>query len=121
MSFASKHNKEKLFNVDTTDMEYMSMGEAFNKYGKNAVYVVGALYINTKGKYDDAPVAAVGADNGEWFMLNLPAHMTDECRDILNDSDDIADINAGKVGLKLYPYHSKQYNRDCFSANWVDM
>ena len=31
MSFASKHNKEKLFDVDTTGMEYMSMGDAFNK------------------------------------------------------------------------------------------
>ena len=100
MSFASKHNKEKLFNVDTTGMEYMSMMEAFYKYGKDAVYVVGALYINTKGKYDDAPVVAVGADNGDWFMLNLPSHMTDECREILNDADDIAGINAGKVGLK---------------------
>ena len=121
MSFASKHNKEKLFNVDTTDMEYISMGEAFNKYGKNAVYVVGALYINTKGMYADAPVVAVGTNNGDWFMLNLPAHMTDECREILNDVDDIADINAGKVGLKLYPYHSDKHNKDCFGVNWVDM
>ena len=47
--------------------------------------------------------------------------MTEECREILNDADDIADIKAGKVGLKLYPYHSTQYNKDCFSANWVDM
>ena len=121
MSFASKHNKEKLFNVDTTGMEYMSMGDAFNKYGKDAVYVVAALYINTKGIYDDSPVVAAGANNGDWFMLNLPAHMTEECREILNDADDIADINAGKVGLKLYPYHSTQYNKDCFGANWIDM
>ena len=121
MSFASKHNKEKLFNIDTTGMEYMSMGEAFNTYGKDAIYVVGALYINTKGMYDDTPVAVVGTGHGRWFMLNLPAHMTDECRDILHDPDDIADINAGKVGLKLNPYHSNQYNKDCFGANWVDM
>ena len=121
MSFASKHNKEKLFNVDTTGMDYMSMGDAFNKYGKDAVYVVAALYINTKGIYDDAPVAVVGAEHGDWFMLNLPAHMTDDCREILKDADDIADINAGKVGLKLYPYHSDQYNKDCVGANWVDM
>lgn len=121
MSFASKHNKEKLFNVDTTDMEYMSMAEAFYKYGKDAVYVVGALYINTKGIYGDAPVVAVGANNGDWFMLNLPAHMTDECKEILSDVDDIMDIKAGKVGLKLYPYHSDKHNKDCFGANWVDM
>ena len=68
MSFASKHNKEKLFNVDTTGMEYISMGDAFNKYGKDAVYVVAALYINTKGIYDDDPVVAAGANNGDWFL-----------------------------------------------------
>ena len=120
MSFAKRHNKERMFDVDTEGLEYFKPVEAYASYGKNAVYKVEALYINKGGKYDDAPVAVVSCE-GVQFMLNLPAHTTTEVTEILSSREDIDDIKAGKVGLKLYPYHSKTYNKDCYGVTWVDL
>lgn len=98
----------------------MKPEEAFNKYGKDAVYRLDALFINRKGNYDDAPVAVVTTNNDQ-FMLNMPAHMTEEVEKILADSTDIKDIKSGKVGIKLRPYHQKKFNRDCFGQEFVDI
>ena len=120
MSFAKKHNKERLFDVETEGLPYLKPADVYEQYGKNAVYAVEALYINKGGKYDDAPVAVVKCGKDR-FMLNMPSHMTEDVTSILSDIDDIADIKHGKVGLKLYPYHSKTYNKDCYGMTWVDL
>lgn len=120
MSFAEKHNKARIFEIETEGLEYLKPEEAFNKYGKDAVYKLDALFINRKGNYDDAPVAVVTTNNDK-FMLNMPAHMTEEVEKILEDSTDIKDIKSGKVGIKLRPYHQKKFNRDCFGQEFVDI
>ena len=120
MSFAEKHNKTRIFEIETEGLEYLSPEEAFNEYGKEAVYRLDALFINRKGMYDDAPVAVVAINNYR-FMLNMSAHMTEEVEKILEDSADIKDIKAGKVGIKLRPYHQKKFNRDCFGQEFVDI
>lgn len=120
MSFAEKHNKTRIFEIETEGLEYLKPEEAFNKYGKDAVYRLDALFINRKGNYDDAPVAVVTTNNDQ-FMLNMPAHMTEEVEKILADSADIKDIKSGKVGIKLRSYHQKKYNRDCFGQEFVDI
>ena len=120
MSFAKRHNKERKFDVETEGLEYLKPVEAFSSYGKNAVYEVQALYINKSERYDDAPVCVVEIYLDR-FMLNLPSHLTEECLNILSSEEDINDIKAGKVGLKIYPYHSKTYNMDCYGVTWVDI
>lgn len=120
MSFASKHNKKRIFDIETEGLDYVSMEDAFNAYGKNATYRIDALYINTKGKFDDAPVAVVTIDNNR-VMLNMPSHMTDEVNAIIADEEDIDTIKAGKAGLKIRPYHQKTYNKDCFGCEFVDL
>ena len=96
MSFAKKHNKERLFEVETEGLPYLKLEEVYGQYGKNAVYRVDALYINRGGKYDDAPVAVVQCGKDR-FMLNMPSHMTGAVEDILSDTDDIADIRKHKI------------------------
>ena len=120
MSFAEKHNKTRIFEIETEGLEYLKPEEAFNKYGKEAVYRLDALFINRKGVYDDAPVAVVTTNNDQ-FMLNMPAHMTEEVEKILADSADIKDIKSGKVGIKLRPYQQRKLNRDCFGQEFVDI
>ena len=120
MSFAEKHNKTRIFEIETEGLEYLKPEEAFNKYGEEAVYRLAALFINRKGNYDDAPVAVVTTNNDQ-FMLNMPAHMTEEVEKILADSTDIKDTKSGKVGIRLRPYHQKKFNRDCFGQEFVDI
>ena len=120
MSFAKKYNKERLFEVDNEGIEYVSGEDLLNKYGKNTVYDVSALYISKAGLYGDSPIARVTVGN-ETCLLNMPKHMTDVVKDILSDLASINDIRNRKVGIKLYPYHSDNYNKDSVGVEWVDL
>lgn len=127
MSFAKKYNKERLFEVDNDGIEYASGEELINTYGKNTVYEVSALYISKAGLYGDSPIARVTVssypvdDNDYTYLLNMPKHMTDVVNDILSEPASVNDIRNRKVGIKLYPYHSNSYNRDCVGVEWVDL
>lgn len=116
MSFAKKYNKEKKFNIDTTGFNYASLADLYNNNGEKAVYPLTAIYINTKGKYQDAPVFAT-----DEFFVNIPSHMIDSANEILKDDVAINDINNGKVGFQIYAYRNNRYSKDCYGVNFVDM
>lgn len=115
-SFASKFNKTRKFDFDTNGFEFASMSDLFNQNGKDYVYPIRALFINTKGKYADNPVIATDS-----FLVDFPSHMTETCREILADEGAVAAINAGKVGFRLYTYLQKKYNRQCYGVEFVDV
>ena len=114
--FASKYNRARKFNVDTNNFEYQSLADLYNNNGKEMVYPLTAIYINSKSKFGEAPVLATND-----CFVNAPSHMLDVARDILADDEAIADINNGKVGFEIYIYHNDKFNRDCFGVNFVDM
>lgn len=115
-SFASRFNKGRKFDVDTNGFQYASLADLFNANGKDFIYPVTAIYINTKGKYADAPVIATDS-----CFVNCPAHMCDTAREILSDVEAIEAINSGRVGFQIYTYTQAKYNRECFGINFVDM
>lgn len=115
-SFASRFNKGRKFDIDTNGFQYASLADLFNANGADYVYPVRAIYINTKGKYNDAPVIAT-----DDCFVNCPSHMCETAREILTDDEAIADINGGKVGFQIYTYTQTKYNRDCFGINFVDV
>ena len=117
-SFSKRYNTERLFDINTDDFEYISLEELYNQSGgdENLAYEIRGVYINTKGHYDDAPVLAI---NG-WYV-NLPAHLTSQCKEMLNDRECIKAINEGKCGFTIYKYHKKRYDRDCYSVQWIDI
>lgn len=129
MSFAKKYNKERLFEVDNEGLKYASGKYLLDKYGKNAVYEVSALYISKAGLFEDSPIARVTAPSyllGAGYkdytcLLNMPKHMTDVVKEILTDKASINDIRNRKVGIKLHPYHSDYYNKDFVGVEWVDL
>lgn len=132
-SISKKYNKEKLFKINTDGFEYISLEDLYKERESNVViedfedpeevkeiveetiYQVRGIYINTKGLYDDAPVVALDS-----AYVNLPAHMTQICREILSDPQAIAAINAGRVGFTIYAYEKPQYHKTCYSVRWVD-
>lgn len=118
MSFASKFNKGNRFSIDTTGYNYKKMSDVVADNGFEPVYTVAALYINTKGKFDDHPVAVLPQIEA---LVDLPSHMTETVRGILADPEAVADIEAGKVGIKFESYNSKTYNRECLGCRWIDL
>ena len=114
--FASKFNKQRKFDVDTSKFQYESLADLFNSNGKDKVYPLTAIYINTKSKYGAAPVLAT--DN---CFVNAPSHMLDTAKEILADDEAVAAINNGEVGFTIYPYTAEKFNRDCFGVNFVDI
>ena len=116
MKLANRYNKARKFSVDTTGYEYRKLADLFMENGAGAVYTVRGIYINTKTKFNDAPVIAT-----DGFFVNLPSHMTETAREILGDNEFIDAINAGKIGFTVHEYTQKKYNRVCYGINFVDI
>ena len=114
MSFASRHNKGAIdWNIKTDGFEYKKREDMF-KDSPEAVYTIRGLYINTKGKFGNHPVAIL-----ENCFVDLPMHMTDEVIDILKSAEDVEDIKAGRVGIKLEDYEAN--GKTCVGVRWMDV
>ena len=113
-SFSKRYNKEKVFAVDTSSFVYVSIEEMY--HDDETVYPVRGVYINNKSLYDPSPVLAL-----DDCYVNLPAHIIDECKDMIADRQAVSAINRGLVGFTIYKYHQVRFNKDCYSVKWVDI
>lgn len=125
-SFSKRFNKERLFNIDTSNFDYYSLEELYNESLEEAAgdietanqyeYTICGVYINTKGNFEPAPVIAL-----DDRYVNLPAHLTKACEDMLRDPQCIRAINEGRCGFSIYKYTQKRYNKECYSVRWCDL
>ena len=114
-SFA-KFNKERLFDIDTTEFDYCDLEDLYNENGEGAVYPVRGLYIGTKSNYDpETPILATDKE-----YVNLPVHQLSEVKAMLADKRAIEGINAGACGFKIEKYYQKRFKKDCYAAIWGD-
>ena len=121
MGIANRFNKTRKFDIDTTGFTYKSLADCFGANGAKKVYKIAGVYINTKGKYGDAPVLAV-ADDKEGYFVNLPSHLLDTANNIINDEEAVMAINKGKFGFTIYTYESNNaQGRTLYSVEFVDM
>lgn len=118
MSFAERFNKGSKFDIDTTGYTYRTMKELVSDYGIEKIYQIAALYINTKGRFDDHPVAVIPELK---CLLDMPSHMTETVKEILSEDAACEAINNGLVGIQLEEYTSKTYNRECIGIRWIDL
>ena len=116
MSFATKYNKGKIFDVDTTGFTYASIKDLFNENGAKHIYPLRGIWINTKGKFGDQPLVAT-----DKFYVNLPTHMLNTCKEIMKDDEAINDINNGKAGFQIYSYTNAKFDRECLGIKFVDI
>ena len=120
MSFASKHKKGGIqWGIDTKDFEYFKLQDLYEKDGENTAYNLLGVFIN-KNKTEKelkeygASVVGILADK----LINLPSHMEDEVKEIMNDEEDVADIKAGKVWFRIRSYES--HGKTCYSPDWLE-
>lgn len=115
MSFASKHNKKNQFsNVPNygDSPNFKTLKELYETNGADCKYRFRGFYVNTKGKFGDAPAAYL--DN---CICNFPSHMLADMKEF--DEVDIEDINNGKVGFMIETYEKN--SKTCYGINWIDM
>lgn len=113
--FGDKYIKARRFDIDTTDFQFITLAQLYHDE-PDKVYTLAGVYINTKSKYGENPIFATNE-----FLVNCPVHMLETAKNIINDPLAIDDINAGRVGFKVYAYHNAKFNRDCFGVAFVDI
>ena len=120
MSFASKHKKGGIqWGIETTDFEYFKLQDLYEKDGENTAYNLLGVFINknkTEKELKEFGASVVGILNDK--LVNLPSHMEEEVKDIMNDEEDVADIKAGKVWFRIRPYES--HGKTCYSPDWLE-
>lgn len=114
MAFSvNKFNKNSLFDYKLPeDSEFKKL----STLDEGKTYTIHGLFISTKGKFGDHPVAV-----GDTFYIDLPKNTLDTVKEMLNDEETVAAINAGLVGITPESYHSKTYDKDCVGVKWVDV
>lgn len=110
--FASEYNKTLInWGIETEGFEYHSLSEL----SEGTRIKVRGLYINTKGKYGDAPVLI-----SDTCYYNLPSYMTETVREMLKDDELIEQIKSGKVFADVRHFIDSKHNRDSYTIDWVD-
>ena len=110
----SRFNHTNIFDVDTKDFKWVNLETLYNT-DPDKTYTLLGLF--TKGsKFGKEPDAII-----QGYKVNLPRHLLDTVEDILDDDQVVEAIKDGKVGFKVYKYHSNTYNKDAYSVTWLDL
>ena len=120
-----KFNKERLFNIDTSDFDYIKPEEVYgallaqcdgdiNEVETTPIPVRG-VYISTKSKYGLQP--QIATDDS---YISLPHHMLEQCQMLLQDPKAIAGINEGKCCVYIRAYTQKRFNKTCYTFEFAD-
>lgn len=115
MSFASRNNKGSKFTYQAPE----GVTPEFKKLSEFPVgtrFRIVAMYINSKGKYEDHPVFITDQN----IHLDIPAGNRKDVEKILESDEDIADINEGKVGIVTESYKSPKYG-DQIGFKYIDL
>lgn len=119
-SFESPFNDSELFN----EAEFISCEQLYKMVGNNVVSLVKGCWVNSKSKFGEHPVLMVVAEvENESILYNLscPQNLTPTIKSILDCTELVQGINEGKCGVRVYQYHAKKYNKDCYGVKFVDL
>lgn len=118
MSFASKYNYSRTFNITTEGFPYRKLKEFYNDpvFGPDTIYPVDGVYIHT-GKYGETASIASVANR---CFLSLPNHQVNMIKKILDDPEAVADIKAGRVGCRIVPW-TNENGATFYKIEWVDI
>ena len=115
MSYATKFNKGNKFTFKPADdAQYVSLEVLYNK-NPEQIHDVKALYINTKSKFGDAPCVAIDPI----IIVNLPKHLLETVKEMINDVECVDAINNNEVKFKIYSYRDNTFNKTCYGVEWL--
>ncbi len=119
MGFLDKYNKGGVtFDIDIKGFRFVALEDLFKRDGGKTIFGIDGLYINKKSSFGDHPVAILIKEE---FLVDLPAHLVDDVKEILQDPEAIENIKNGKVGFTIHEYDQKQYKKKCYGIHWEDI
>lgn len=116
MGIANKYNRtgSNRFTAELPEnLPFMKLSEL----GETSTpLIIISMWINTKGKFGEHPVVATPEK-----LVDFPNSMTDTVKEMIKDNEVIEAVNNGKLGFTVRKYHSNRYNRDAYTADFVDL
>lgn len=117
MSILNKYNQGNTFNFQTpTDFEFKTLKELYKENGtkEENTLPLKSLFINTKSKFGDSPVAVTNKE-----LVNLPGHLLENVRGMISDDEVVELVNKDHVGIEIYEYESAKWGTN-YSVRFVE-
>ena len=114
----TKFNKAELLFKDNERLdEFKTLEELFKENGTDKNYLVKGVY-TYKSTYGDG--CFIKSDG---FNISLPNHLVETITNIRGDKESVEEINADKVGVKIYSYTlpDKYPDKVFYSINFVEL
>ena len=119
MGLMDKYNKGGVtFEIDIKDFSFVTLETLYKRDNGKTVFPVDGLYINKKSSFGDHPVVISASEK---MLVDLPSHMTDDVKEILQDPEVIEAIKIGHVGFTVQEYEQKKFKKTCYGAKWEDI
>ena len=119
MGLMDKYNKGGAsFDIDIKGFTFVSLENLYRRDNGNTIFGIDGLYINKKSSFGEHPVAIIGCEE---LLADLPSHMTEDVKLMLQDPEVVDAIRAGKVGFTVQQYEQKKYKKLCYGIHWEDM
>lgn len=115
MSFASKHNKSTRieWGINTDGFSY----ENVSSLEPNTTYQVYGCFVTKPHASYGEGACLILADR----YISLPERWVETVKNIMNCPEDVADILAGKVGIRWRWGKTKDTGRDMYMIDFVDL
>lgn len=114
MSILNKYNKGTAFEFTTpTHFEFTTLKELYTQGVTERP--LKSLFINTKSKFGDSPVAVTDSE-----LVNLPSHLLDNVKEMIADDEVVTMVNDGRVSIEIYEYTSKNWGTN-YSVRFVEL
>lgn len=118
MGLMDKYNKGGItFDIDISGFTFVDLKSLYSK-APNEVFKFDGLYINKKSSFGDHPVAIMCKEE---MLVDLPAHLVEDVKSMLQDQEVIEAIKNGKVGFSIHEYEQKQFKKKCYGIHWEDI
>lgn len=117
MTISKKNKGTRIFTYQMPeDSEFISLKELYDQNGADYIYVLTGMYLSDKGKFGTQPVLLIPT-----HFVNAPKHLTETVKEILQDDEVVKQINDGNAGFKVQKYIDKNFGKECYSVEFVDL
>lgn len=118
MGLMDKFNKGGVtFDIDINGFNFTDLKSLYQR-SKNELWKIDGLYINKKSSYGDHPVAIMVKEE---LLIDLPAHLVEDVKLMLQDQEVIEAIKAGRVGFTIHEYEQTRFKKTCYGIHWEDI